>query len=482
MTEADSATLSIAAFTALGTIVGYTGTEVACSSIFDRLLWPYRFSNISDIRSVVATAFYHPAGGPIHKAAVETLDLMVRHGLFLGHGRGDMLGTAFFHDAGQQYRVHALDGPGPAKDARNCFWMTVMSQVSTTLLKKASQLQHNRSSDDKESGPATRQSFSQRPVFVLNLDRASAEDKSQGFVEVNGDLGSFKIQHLVSVVASEAITLGFGIATVAIWRTPFASWYLVPLILKLMALALPVRRTTLTEAPPGKESEQYLCEVSDISGGFWLIQGPAELLNQFFRHYGHPLRSRKGLLGDRVREGFGIALVILFALVYPAGLLVFIFASMGVQWTWLGSQLVTVISMHLYRYGKGEVVGTVQEIISKELSRENTVHFDDGSGNGIVARVSCIRMAPSVSEGRKEVASLIQEILHADTQEDKTEQIKRSLDNGTDPSPKCRTESDMTFGPALGEGRQREGDASNMESRREASGPHHSPSYPLDTK
>jgi hypothetical protein len=38
MDTAGASTLSVAAFTALGTIVGYLGTEVASSSIFDRML------------------------------------------------------------------------------------------------------------------------------------------------------------------------------------------------------------------------------------------------------------------------------------------------------------------------------------------------------------------------------------------------------------------------------------------------------------
>ena len=79
--SADANTLSVAAFTALGTIVGYLGTEVASASIFDRLLWPSRFYNTRSLTSIMAIGLLMPFGGPIHKAAVEALDRLVAAGL-----------------------------------------------------------------------------------------------------------------------------------------------------------------------------------------------------------------------------------------------------------------------------------------------------------------------------------------------------------------------------------------------------------------
>ena len=56
-----------------------------------------------------------------------------------------------------------------------------------------------------------------------------------------------------------------------------------------------------------------------------VIHGPPTLVTQFFRHSGHPVRHHRGLHGDRFRELISIATIILLALVYPAGLLLFIF-------------------------------------------------------------------------------------------------------------------------------------------------------------
>ena len=71
MSDPSDTSLSIAAFTALGTIVGYLGAEVCSSSSFSRLLWPSRYFNSASLSSLLRTALLMPMGGPIHKAAVE---------------------------------------------------------------------------------------------------------------------------------------------------------------------------------------------------------------------------------------------------------------------------------------------------------------------------------------------------------------------------------------------------------------------------
>ena len=81
---------------ALGAIIGYLGAEVAEGDIFERLLWPQRFYNHLELDAVIKLAFLMPMGGPVHRAALITLDNFRKNGLYRGHCQGQMLGTAFF--------------------------------------------------------------------------------------------------------------------------------------------------------------------------------------------------------------------------------------------------------------------------------------------------------------------------------------------------------------------------------------------------
>jgi hypothetical protein len=81
---------------ALGTILGYLGAEVAEESTFERLLWPQRYYN--DISPVILLrlTLFMPSGGPLHRAALETLSRFQKNGLYLGKTRGNMLGCVIF--------------------------------------------------------------------------------------------------------------------------------------------------------------------------------------------------------------------------------------------------------------------------------------------------------------------------------------------------------------------------------------------------
>jgi hypothetical protein len=412
-------TLSIAAFTALGTIVGYLGTEVASASIFDRMLWPSRFNNTRSFTSLLAIAFLMPMGGPIHKAAVEALDKLVSAGLWKGYCRGDMLGTAFYEDTAQGYVERLADGSkGKRKEARNAFWITVLSlipwQTKTDLVSTAVK------GDDESAARVVQETRAQRPVFLLKLSRAGAAiDKDIPIVD--GDIGRMDLRCFVAVLISEFISLTVGICTAAIWKSLFSIWYLAPLLLKLVAFFCHVRRESIealrtptargngvnsTSADATTDAPKLLCEVEDFSKGFFLIEGPSELVLRFFRHYGHPIRHRKGILGDRVWEVMSMLTVVGTITVYPAGLIAFIFAPITIQWVWLGYQLYAMLSMHIYRFGEAEHIGTTQEWIARELFAHETVCFDDASGNKVVAQLES-HIVSSVAAGRREIERLV---------------------------------------------------------------------------
>ncbi|KAH8757103.1 hypothetical protein BGZ57DRAFT_646178 [Hyaloscypha finlandica] len=416
----DTNALSIAAFTALGTIVGYLGTEVASASIFGRLLWPSRSYNTTEAKSLAAMALLLPMGGPIHKGAVEALNQLSLAGLWMGYCRGDMLGTAFYPDTAHRYVVRDSCGSSTAeKEARNSFWIRIMEiaarqqRLHVTSDGSTADLQVQRSSSRLRT---------RRPVFLLTLSRANGEAAKKNDI-IEGDIGAPTLRTVAGTVASELVTLVFGVITAVLWRSFFSIWYLAPVILKLAALFFTVQRTPVASVspPPADEGDDStgkpsagaghgLYQVKAHADGFFLIQGPSDLVLQFFRHYGHPIRSRRGLRGDRVREVASMLTVVAFACVYPAGLLAFIFAPIPIQWAWVGYQCYTMVSMHIYRFCGGEHVGTTEARVAQALSDRCLAKLADGSGNIVVAALRRT-VVSSVGEGGLEVERLVEESL-----------------------------------------------------------------------
>ncbi|KAJ2989985.1 hypothetical protein NUW58_g3184 [Xylaria curta] len=358
--EPDANTLSIAAFTALGTIVGYLGAEAAPPSMFDRLLWPTRFYNTTRLRSFVGMALLMPVGGPIHKAALESMNKLVFAGLWKGYCRGEMLGTPFYKDTGHFYVVRNTDDSQKGRrEARNAFWITVLELIAWrppmgNTAARATPI------DDEAAEKLVNQTRAQRPVLVLKLSRGDSVVTGGDVSVVDGNIGDLKFRYFAGIVASEAVTLIIGAVTAGVWKSLFSIWYLAPLLVKVAVLFSRVRRTMVESALSEREKadtpaneEQILCEVVDFSKGFFLINGPSDLVLQFFRHYGHPIRNRSGLLGDRAREVISMFAVVALVTVYPAAMLAFIFAPVPVQWIWLGYQLYAVLAMHMYQFRGG---------------------------------------------------------------------------------------------------------------------------------
>ncbi|KAK6353899.1 hypothetical protein TWF730_008321 [Orbilia blumenaviensis] len=371
--DADSDSITVAVFTALGTIVGYLGTEVASSSIFDRLLWPTRYNNYNPARptSLLWIALFMPMGGPIHKAAIEALDKFVANDLWGGRLIGDMLGTAFYGDCGYHYIPHgrhsgAAEGLDK-KDARNAFWATVLKLVPWRKLVDKPQVIEGDGNEQQNIRAYC-------PVFELELTRVTGERKEQPRADVTGDIGPLKLRYVIGILVSEVITIAFGIATAVAWKSPFAAWYFAPLLLKLLALLFHIRREPVQPPSLGKNSNEntVIFQMSAGQNSCFLISGPKDLIYQFCYHYGHPFRNQRAALnhiGDRTREVISMFTTIGFVFVYPAGLIAFIFASADIQWVWLGYQIAAMISMHCYRFFGGEHRGSTQEWLATELGR-----------------------------------------------------------------------------------------------------------------
>ena len=298
-----------------------------------------------------------------------------------------------------------LGGCGPKREARNAYWVTLLS-----LVPWQPRVNRPAAHNDREAAIQVKTIRAQRPVHLLRLSREE-NPKSASFPVVNGDIGSAKVRYIVAVLSSELTTLIAGAVTAVVWRSQFSFWYLIPLLLKLTALLCRVRREQLS--PPSgepKDNEPIFCEIEDFSKGFFLIEGKSELVLQFFKHYAHPKRSRRGILGDRFRELVSMGVITATAVLYPGGLVAFILPPIAVQWVWLGYQLYTMVAMHMYRFGDGKYLGMTQKCIGERLYHKTRVFFDDGSGNVLLARLET-KTANSVEEGRELVESLVEQVL-----------------------------------------------------------------------
>jgi hypothetical protein len=144
-----------------------------------------------------------------------------------GPRRGDMLGTAFYHDSGYHYIIHKADGSkGEEKEARNAFWIRVLSlvpwQPEETRGNSKSPQDHESNRDPKDKPRNL------RPIFVLTLSMEDSASANNDPPLVDGDV-DLKFRHWLGVVASEIMTLIFGIVTAAVWKSPFSAWYFAPL-------------------------------------------------------------------------------------------------------------------------------------------------------------------------------------------------------------------------------------------------------------
>lgn len=75
-------------------------------------------------------------GGPLHRAALETLDRFRKKGLYEGIQPGRMLGTAFYPDIRLRFKVHGNAGADLNVKVRNGLWVKRPPQTSELRLGK----------------------------------------------------------------------------------------------------------------------------------------------------------------------------------------------------------------------------------------------------------------------------------------------------------------------------------------------------------
>ncbi|EXF78290.1 hypothetical protein CFIO01_00285 [Colletotrichum fioriniae PJ7] len=438
---------------ALGAVLGYLGAEVAGISLFERLLWPERFYNAVDAVALIRLALFMPMGGPLHRAALETLDKFRDHGLYKGRRRGDMLGTTFFSDKASVHYLHKTantpEGRKLPRAVRNGFWIEVLKHVDDRIglggsWTGAGPPDSARLKEGREGLADTVRTT--RRIYRLDLEFQSPQgsEASTQFKTFNENFG---FRTLLGIVVSELSSILLAVAA-GIWSNRSrdgqdapAKWFIgflcIPLFLKLFAAVSRVRRESLihnedppesstldatapsspaAEAPitkhdlipasPGRHQETEIFEVEVPSIGFLLISTPSPVSPasfQFFRHYGHPIRDSAL---DRAREVSSIATVYAFVLYFPAGLLLLSWMNDPMQYLWLGQQLWSVLVMHLVRLFGWEGTSRTEEAVAAALVKDFKVILA-GDKACVEARLR-MEEVTSVKEGRKRVQEMLE--------------------------------------------------------------------------
>ncbi|KAJ5080929.1 hypothetical protein N7456_013639 [Penicillium angulare] len=351
-------------FGAFGAVLGYIGAEAATDIWFSSLLWPQRSFSHLPIRSIPALALLMPMGGPLHKAALGTFDIANARGLLKSAHEGHMLGTSFFKQTEWTYTIPGNATSEP-REARNCMWARALHHMPLPAEKPQSTASLYPLATDAalEKGILTPTSNGHKPlrakvaVYHLIFAPATAEDKASQMKFVRENCGRPGLQVYLSIFIAELSGIILFAVIYAIGRSLWCLIWLAPLFLRTLSALFALDREPLTaissstsspSKTPTTDTESprdFIMHLPQSQGGdLMLFTGPSALVQQFFRHYGHPVRNR-------TREILQLCIIALFAALFPLGLLAStLWMPPLVQYAWTCYQLYIVMAMHIVRY------------------------------------------------------------------------------------------------------------------------------------
>jgi hypothetical protein len=406
---------------ALGSVIGYVGGEVADRALFERLLWPQRFYNDFNFGVFIKLALLMPMGGPVHKAAIETLKKFRENGLYNGASRGDMLGTAFYEDGGYACReVTNVDLHGTVESepyqARNNFWVEAIANVRPQG-RDVLRVRVDESGDVRSSGPGEFGGKNHRAIQMVyelaleleNLDKLRVAPSPEAVLDEN----EITWRCLAGILSSEVSALGLAIFVAVYERVWWlACFFCCPLFLKLIVLGINVRRESIAVWSGRGAVRDKVFEFDKTEWGFAVIGGleredeKESITRQFFLHYGHPRRNDLTFFGDRFKEIGSMILVAVFVLYFPAGLISLVWMDSQVQYIWLGYQVYTIIAMHFVRLFGGASAGRTEKRAAVLLQSGKSVWLK-GTDNHAVKATLTMTEVESIKMGRMYVKYLI---------------------------------------------------------------------------
>ncbi|KAG9386995.1 hypothetical protein A1F94_003745 [Pyrenophora tritici-repentis] len=363
---------------ALGTLIGYIGAEAATDQVFERLLWPQRFWNGFSIYHALQVAMFMPMGGPLHRAALHTLDKFFENGLFKGDKMGHMLGTAFFRNSGWSYAVWYNGQQESTELVRNGLWIRAASLLPIPIEKQQKGL---------ETGRPVRARTTLN-TLVLDYTTSPLPKKDNA---VSQETKGLSLKIFFALLVSEFSGVLAGVTVAVVWRSWFAWLWFAPLLLKWTSAIFAVAREDLAPkvvpSAPAATERTKLFEILHPQQGIFLIEGNESTVLQFFRHYGHPVRSR-------TRERAQFAIIICFGLMFPVGLVSsIIWMPTSMQYLWLGYQLYATLAMYVYRYTNSHIWATTEEALAAKFkeagfkrsteksAKAEPIYLDGGNGN-----------------------------------------------------------------------------------------------------
>lgn len=405
---------------ALGAILGYLGAEAADTVLFERLLWPERFYNdFSDISTLLKLSLLLSMGGPIHAAALKTLEKMGRQGLYLGSRRGNLLGTAFFPDTGVRCSCSPRGETRNDDDteSRNAFWVDVVRRLNHKSSGFGTRLPNF---DDENPGHKERSTRFRtlRTVHHLTLrpvNPAETRVSSSTMPDVHVAEENKKWRTLLGVLCSELMSIATAVIAILIdgrrggwWM---AIYMFIPSLAKTFAFFFSVNREPLEAIQEQTKTDGVVTHciknyklVDQQDQGFYLvITGPRSVVTQFFRHYGHPLRNTGS---GRWREIISIIIIYAFVLYFPVGLAANLWLSDRLQYLWLSYQLYTVFAMHLLRLIGWQRCGSTQEGVARAILTGKKVWLRSEPGTMVSASWRTTYV-PNVSSAEDTVSQLM---------------------------------------------------------------------------
>lgn len=384
---------------ALGAILGYLGGEAADTVLFERLLWPERFYNdFTNPSALLKFSLLLSMGGPVHAAALKTLEKMGKHGLYLGSRRGNLLGTAFFPDTGVR---SFSSGSGAARDdddreTRNAIWVDVVRRLNHKSLGPGSRLPKF---DDENPGRNKRSPRFRtlQAVHHLTIRSVGSREEQAPFpAPANRHVVEEKKRYriLLGIFCSELVSIVTAVLAILL-DGPGGGWWMaiymcIPVLAKTLAFIVSVRREPLEAIPDQFNADEVARDhienyqlVDPQDQRFYLvITGPRSVVTQFFRHYGHPLRHTES---GRWREVISISIIYAFVLYFPVGLAANLWLPERLQYLWLSYQLYTVFAMHVLRLTSWQHCGSTQERVAQAILRGKTVWLRGKPGTTVSA-------------------------------------------------------------------------------------------------
>ncbi|RYP42752.1 hypothetical protein DL768_010255 [Monosporascus sp. mg162] len=227
--------------------------------MFEALLWPQRFYANFDLGRIPSVAVLTPMGGPLHKIALHAMDTF-EHGLLRGVHQGHMLGTAFFHDQGWTYAMHASgDGVhGHTEPLRNCIWSRALTYIPIPSIKSAA-AQESPSEVEKGAHQASSPLRARVALSHLTMHVASSDDKSSALPFVSEDMNTPGPRIFAAICASELSSVIVAVGVLAAYRALWAVLWLAPLLVRLACALSSVHREPLVSGA-SSSSEDPVCE------------------------------------------------------------------------------------------------------------------------------------------------------------------------------------------------------------------------------